>query len=87
MNTTHTATALTRRLGRALGWHLTLAMSGAAGFALTGIRTHRTGLYVTWAALPLTALLWATARAYERRLLQRDRAADTAHADDWTPAA
>ncbi|MEU6847438.1 hypothetical protein ABZ930_36800 [Streptomyces sp. NPDC046716] len=58
-----------------------------AGYTLSGIHTHRTVLYLTWAALRLTALLWATTRAIEKRRLNRDRAADTARTGNWTPAA
>ncbi|MYT68271.1 MULTISPECIES: hypothetical protein [unclassified Streptomyces] len=84
---THTATALARHLGRLLCWHLALAMLCTAGYTLSAIHTHRTVLYLTWAALPLTALLWATTRALEKHHLNRDRAADTTHTSDWTPAA
>ncbi|NEB75838.1 hypothetical protein G3I40_11460 [Streptomyces sp. SID14478] len=84
---THTATTLTRRLAQLLCWHLTLAMTLAATFTLTGLHTHRTPLYLTWTALPLTTLAWALTRAHEKRLHHHNPTTQTLHPHDWTPTA
>lgn len=85
--TAHTATTLARHLARALCWHLALAMAGAATVAVLDADRYRTQLYWFWAALPVTALAWALARANEKRHLRREREAQTARPDDWTSVA
>ncbi|MFJ8827520.1 hypothetical protein ACIREE_37910 [Streptomyces sp. NPDC102467] len=85
--TTHTAITLARHLGRILCWHLALAMAGTATRVLPHADRYRTGLYLWWAALPVTAAVWALARANEKRHLQRERDTHTARPADWTPTA
>ncbi|MYW65770.1 hypothetical protein GTY65_17160 [Streptomyces sp. SID8379] len=84
---THTATTLTRHLGRLLCWHLAAAMTLSAAYTLAHPHGHRVGLYLLWAALPLSSLAWALARACEKRHLRHDRERDTADPTDWTPIA
>lgn len=81
------ASTIARGLGRLLCLHLALAMASAAAFTLLGARTHRTALYALWAALPLTGVAWAFARAGEKRRTRRERDASTADPTDWTSAA
>lgn len=85
--TAHTATTLARLLGRLLCGHLALAMASTAAFTALGVHTHRAPLYALWAALPVTGIAWALARAAEKRRLLRERDASTADPADWTPAA
>ncbi|MEU8791013.1 hypothetical protein [Streptomyces sp. NPDC048643] len=85
--TAHTATTFARHLGRLLCLHLALAMVCTAAFTVRGGHSHRTALYALWAALPLTGVAWALARAAEKRESRRERDASTADPTDWTSAA
>ncbi|MFJ9041754.1 hypothetical protein ACIRF8_34950 [Streptomyces sp. NPDC102406] len=85
--TTHTAIALARHVGRILCWHLALAMTGSAASVLLDADRYDPALYALWAALPVTAVAWALARAVEKRHQRRERDARSADSADWTPAA
>ncbi|MEU0787647.1 hypothetical protein ABZ341_39670 [Streptomyces sp. NPDC006173] len=81
------ASTIARRLGRLLCLHLALAMASTAAFTVLGVHTRRTALWALWAALPLTGVAWALARAGEKRQSRRERDTSTADPTDWTSAA
>ncbi|MEU6123406.1 hypothetical protein [Streptomyces sp. NPDC047123] len=84
---TNRADAAARHTGRLLCLHLALAMSLTAGSAVFGVDDHRLGLYLLWAALPLSAAAWALARFRQKRVRHEERSHHVGHPADWESVA